>query len=217
MPTSIQNTPDEDLIQLAQQMVNAITADPAAFGLTAAFLTDLTTKLDTFKTDIRAQDAALAAARSATAAKNASRAGLELQMRSGRNVTKAAGTSSAMIATLGLPSSSAKAAPKATVPLGSVDTSSRMRHAINWTDAAIAGKKRRPRGVLGCEIWVKIGNPPPGDEKDCRFLTIGTSAQHFADFEPDDVGKIAHYMLRWRMRDGSTSAWSETVSATITG
>lgn len=31
-----------------------------------------------------------------------------------------------------------------------------------------------------------------------------------------DGGKMAHYMLRWRMRDGSTGAWGETVSATIT-
>jgi hypothetical protein len=57
----------------------------------------------------------------------------------------------------------------------------------------------------------------PGGEKDCRYLTIGTATPYIAEFGPADVGKTAHYMLRWRMRDGSISAWSETVSATITG
>jgi len=32
-----------------------------------------------------------------------------------------------------------------------------------------------------------------------------------------DAGKMAHYVLRWRMRDGSVGAWGDTVSATITG
>lgn len=31
-----------------------------------------------------------------------------------------------------------------------------------------------------------------------------------------DGGKMAHYLLRWRMRYGSTTAWGETVRATIT-
>ena len=217
MPASIQNASDGELIQIAQQMLTAASADPAAYGLTAAFITELSAKLDTFRTDVKENAVAQATARSKTAKKNESRDDLEIQVRDGRNITKAAGTPEAKIASLGLPVSSARSAPKATVPIGAVDTSSRMRHAISWTDAAIAGKKRRPRGVLGCEIWVKIGDPPPGDEKDCRFLTIGTGAQCSAEFEPDDVGKTAHYMLRWRMRDGSVSSWSETVSATITG
>jgi hypothetical protein len=70
---------------------------------------------------------------------------------------------------------------------------------------------------LGCEIWVKLGDTPPGDEKDCRFLTISSSPKYTAHFDRSDVGQTAHYMLRWRMRDGSTSGWSETVSATVTG
>ena len=217
MPASIQNASDGELIQIAQQMVNAITSDPTSFGLTASFVADLSAKLDTFRTDVKESAVAQATARSKTAKKNASRDDLEIQVRDGRNITKAVGTPEAKIASLGLPASNSRSAPKATVPIGAVDTSSRMRHVISWTDAAIAGKKRRPRGVLGCEIWVKVGNPPPGDEKACRFLTIGTGAQYSADFEPDDVGKMAHYMLRWRMRDGSVSSWSETVSATVTG
>ena len=217
MPASIQNASDSDLIQIAQQMLNAVTPDPAAFGLTASYVTDLAAKISTFKTDLTEQIAAQAKAKSKTTAKNASHNDLEEHMLSGKNISKAAGTSASLIASLGLPVGSSKAPSAATIPIGQVDTSSRMRHVICWTDAATPDNKRRPRGVLGCEIWVKIGEPAPGNEKDCRFLTVDAATPYIADHVAEDAGKMAHYMLRWRMRDGSTSAWSETISATITG
>jgi hypothetical protein len=40
---------------------------------------------------------------------------------------------------------------------------------------------------------------------------------NLTEYDGSDDGKMAHYMLRWRMRDGTTAAWGETVSATITG
>ena len=217
MAASIQNSSDSELLQMATAMANAISANPTAYGLTAAFATQLSAKVDQFRSDTNEQTAAMAKARSRTAAKNASRDDLEQYIRSGRNVTKAAGTPSSMIASLGLPVSNSKVPPSATVPLGFVDTSARLRHTISWHDAATTGNKRRPRGVLGCEIWVKIGDPAPGGEKDCRFLTVDAATPYLAEFGSEDVGKTAHYMLRWRMRDGSISSWSETVSATITG
>jgi len=217
MAASIQNSSDGELLQIATAMAAAISADPAAFGLTAAYAAELTAKIDNFRSDINEQAAAMAKARSRTAAKNASRDDLEGYVCSGRNVAKAAGTPSAKIASLGLPVSSSKTPSSATVPLGFVDTSERLRHTISWYDAATTGSRRRPRGVLGCEIWVKIGDPAPGGEKDCRFLTIDAATPYLAELDPADVGKTAHYMFRWRMRDGSISGWSETVSATITG
>jgi hypothetical protein len=198
-------------------MLNTVTADPAAYGLTSAFVAELSSRLSSFRSDVAGHVAAQAMARSATAAKNASRRDLELALRSGRNVSKAAGATEAQMTSLGLPVSDGKVPANATVPSGSVDTSSRMRHIISWHDAESPGNRRRPRGVMGCEVWVKLGDTPPGGEKDCRFLTISSSPRYTAQLEPADVGETAHYMLRWRMRDGSTSGWSETVSATVTG
>jgi hypothetical protein len=37
-----------------------------------------------------------------------------------------------------------------------------------------------------------------------------------AEYLPEHAGKTAHYLLRWHFRDGSKSAFRETVSATIT-
>ena len=84
MPASIQNASDSELIQIAQQMVTAVSADPAAFGLTAAFVTELSAKINNFKSDVAEQRAAQAHARSKTTVKNVSRDDLEEHVRSGQ-------------------------------------------------------------------------------------------------------------------------------------
>jgi hypothetical protein len=70
---------------------------------------------------------------------------------------------------------------------------------------------------MGAEIWVKIDGTPPGSEKDCTFLAVDSATPYVAEYDAAEGGKTAHYMIRWRMRDGSLGAWGETVSATITG
>jgi hypothetical protein len=117
---------------------------------------------------------------------------------------------------LGIPVGNTVDQPAATVPVGAVDTSERLRHTISWTDAGSPGIKRRPRGAMGAEIWCKLGGPPPTDEKECSFMTLDAATPYVAQFDGADAGKTIHYLLRWRMRDGSVTAWGETVSATIT-
>jgi hypothetical protein len=48
-------------------------------------------------------------------------------------------------------------------------------------------------------------------------MTLDAATPYVAQFDGADAGKTIHYMLRWRMRDGSVTAWGETVGATITG
>jgi hypothetical protein len=99
-----------------------------------------------------------------------------------------------------------------------VDTSERLRHTIHFTDeASPPNSKKKPVGVIGCEIFIKIDGAPPADEKECDFLSLNTQTPYVAEFEGDQAGKIAHYLMRWRTKDGSSSAWGDTVSATITG
>ena len=63
----------------------------------------------------------------------------------------------------------------------------------------------------------KLDGPPPVDETQCTFLTLDSKTPYLAEYAGADAGKMAHYLLRWRMQDGSVSAFGETVSATITG
>jgi hypothetical protein len=141
---------------------------------------------------------------------------LEGVIRDLRDKSKANNTSESAMADLGLPSGGGSAPPTATTPVADVDTRERMRHTINFMDMADPSNKRKPRGTVGCEIWVKIDGPPPGSEKDCTFLALDTQSPYVAEYAPTDANKTAHYMLRWQLRDGTKLGWGDTVSATIT-
>ena len=214
---SIATASDSELIDIANQVLTVVGVDPLVYGTTAAVVTQLDSKKDTFNTDMTGHVSKQAAAKAQTETKNASREVLEEALRSLRNVAKAAGVSEAAMAALGIPVSSGAAPSNATVPAGSVDTSERLRHTISWTDAASLDNKRKPRGAMGCEIWRKLDGPPPTDEKECTFVTLDAFTPYLAEYPGSDAGTMAHYLLRWRMRDGSVGAWGETVSATITG
>ena len=142
---------------------------------------------------------------------------MEALVRDARMLAKAAKIPEATYTQMGIPSNSDPAPSAATVPVGRVDTSERFRHTLSWVDAATPGTKKKPVGAMGVEIWAKIGEPPPTDEKDASFVTLDAFTPYVATYSGADVGKTAHYMFRWRMRDGSVGAWGETVSATITG
>jgi hypothetical protein len=216
MPDSISGSSDADLITLANTVIAAITGTPATYGLTAADVLALSTSALNFQNSLNAQSVAQAAAKSATETKNTDRDALETDLRRVRNVSKAHGTSAADLHTLGIPIGGPSLPTTATVPIASIDTRERMKHTINFHDASETSSKRRPRGTIGAEIFVKIGEPAPGGEKDCVFLALDTATPYVAEYTPADVNKNAYYMLRWRMSDGSVSGWSETVSATIT-
>jgi len=218
MPDSIANLSDADLVNAVTHAFGVMDANLTDYpGVTQGQIDDLNALNITFTADLNAQIAALAASRAATQTKDASRESVEQQLRTIRNVAKAAGASEAALSALGLPGGSGTAPPNATVPAASVDTSERLRHTLSWRDNATPDNRRKPRGAMGVEIWVKVDGPPPGSEKDCVFLTLDAFTPYLAEYDPAEAGKMAHYMLRWRMRDGSVGAWGETVSATITG
>ncbi|NOT01326.1 MAG: hypothetical protein HOP29_11940 [Phycisphaerales bacterium] len=94
-------------------------------------------------------------------------------------------------------------------------------------------------GVMGAEIWVKIGDPAPTDPNQCTFLALDSRTPYTAEYAGADGNKTAHYMLRWVSTRGDKGppalddpsraklavaqrrvlagchGWSETASATI--
>jgi hypothetical protein len=106
-----------------------------------------------------------------------------------------------------------------TRPIGAVDTSQRLRHEIRFTDESTPTRRAKPKGVMGCEIWVKVadpGAPAPTSADELSFVTLDTATPYTAEYDGRDGGKTAHYMLRWVKSNGEKGPWSETVSATIT-
>ena len=217
MPDTISAASDTELLAMSLQFHQAITANPTVYGLTAAQATTLGDERADFSAALDAHLTARATALSARELKDAERSDLEAVLRSYRNIAKAHGADEAELVLLGVPTSLSQPSPEnATVPSAVVDTSTRLRHKITFVDAAANGNKRKPRGVIGCEIWLKLEGAPPTDNTECVFLTLDTKTPYIAEYDGADGGKLAHYMIRWCLKDGSKSGWGDTVSATIT-
>lgn len=218
MPDIISNAGDADLVNLARQFYTIISADPEAYGLSAPQVTTLNLLNNSYDTALQVHVSAQSAARNATQSKDGARDALEQLLRSYLRIIKAApGVTDAQLAALGFSPDDTSESPQiATRPVATVDTGERLRHTIDFRDEATPNIRRRPPGTIGCEIFIKIGGAPPVDDKECDFLTLDTGTPYLAEFNGTDAGKTAHYMLRWRLKDG-TSPWSVTISATITG
>jgi hypothetical protein len=102
-----------------------------------------------------------------------------------------------------------------TAPTAIINTNTRLQHTITFLDEAQNGRAKPP-GVRGCEIWVKIGGPPPAGPSELKYLATDTRSPYVAKYEGADGGKTAYYMLRWVSTRGEPGPWSQTLSATIT-
>ena len=186
-------------------------------GVTQAMvdeLKDLVTELDDGLTDFVAKSAAKKAAR---ARKDDIRSRAERKLRQVRQIAKAGGASAAALAALGTEHSTRRSSAEVTVPFPTVDTSHRFQHTIHWSDQSTPNSRRKPVGVMGAEIWAKIGGQENDGEGEFRYVTIAPVTPFVVEHAGADVGKMAHYMLRWRLSDGSLGGWGKTVSATTTG
>jgi hypothetical protein len=70
---------------------------------------------------------------------------------------------------------------------------------------------------MGCEIWLKLGGPPPTDLTECVFLALDTSTPYTALFDGSEANQTAHFIGRWVSTRGDKEPLSETVSATVPG
>jgi hypothetical protein len=197
-------------------------ANAAALGLDP--LTDippLTAAQTVWDADYPAHTTAQAAAQSARQAKDAARSSFEGVLRSlVARLQASPDVDDAERQALGITvrdvTPTAAGVPT-TRPLVTVNTSQRLRHVIAFVDELTPTKKAKPAGVMGAEVWVKVGDPAPVDPSELTFLALDTRTPYTADYTGGDANKTAHYMLRWVNTRGEKGPWSETASATIGG
>lgn len=218
MSDFLQKMSDSEFADFGETFYAKVNGALATYGATTAQANDLKTKKDGFAGDLTAHLDAQANARSQTQTKDTSREDLEAMIRFLIKQARLNGTSDADLAAAGVPvGGDSGAATTATRPVGRVDTSQRLQHTIHFADEATPDSKRNPRGVFGCEIYQKIGGAPPADLSECVFRALDSKTPYVWEFDAEDVGKMVHYILRWRLRDESASPLSETASATVTG
>ncbi len=199
--------------------VTYVNANLANLGLVAADVVSLNATAATWTADYPNHITAQASAQSARQAKDGARDGLEGAVRPLVRQLQASGqVDDAERAAMGItvPDDLATpAGPPATRPVVAVDTSQRLQHTIRFADEATPTRIAKPAGVMGAEIWVKVGDPAPVDPGELSFLTLDTRTPHVAAYAGADGGQTAHYMLRWVSTTGEKGPWSETASATI--
>lgn len=212
---------DADFTNWVRNFLSYANANLAALTLVAADLTPLTTAEDDWQTALDKHVAAQAQAQGARQTKDDARAKLEFLVRPlvGRLQTTPA-MSEAHRASLGVSLRSTTrrdAETPTTRPVVTIDTSQRLRHTISFVDELTPTVRAKPPGVAGCEVWVKVGGATPVDPSELHYLATDTRTPYTAEFEGDDGGKMAYYMLRWVNTRGERGPWSQTVAATITG
>lgn len=104
-----------------------------------------------------------------------------------------------------------------TFPVGSVDFSIRLQHAISFYDQASAHSNAKPEGVSGCEIYLKVDGDAPKSVDEMHFQGTCSASPYVVRFDVTQAGKIAWYWLRWVNRKGETGPWSAVVSAMVVG
>ena len=105
-------------------------------------------------------------------------------------------------------------APPTTHPIGYINTINRLQHTISFTDED--GSLAKPKGVRGCQIWCKVGEPVT-DLKELTFLALSSASPYVHKFAFSDGGKSVQYWLRWENTRGKTGPWGAAVNATVNG
>ncbi|MGE3107186.1 MAG: hypothetical protein AB7O77_02420 [Phycisphaerales bacterium] len=210
--------PDADYQAWVTNFVTYANANLAALGLVAADMTPVTTNQTTFNTNFAAHIAAKAAAQAAKQSKDESRSGLTAAIRPlVRRLQASTVVSDAEKASLGITVAQQPGpiGPPTTAPICSIECGARLQHTLRFVDETTPTRKAKPAGVLGVEIWNKVGETPPANESELRFVAVDTNAPYVLNFPAADGGKTAYYWMRWVSPTGERGPWGEQSQATI--
>ncbi|MDR1336876.1 MAG: hypothetical protein LBK22_08615 [Tannerella sp.] len=104
-------------------------------------------------------------------------------------------------------------APTTTTIL-SIDVSHHLRHYVHFRDSELAGTAK-PHGVIGCEIWRKVGGTPPAGVDEMTYVGMDTRSPYLCEYTGEQYGEIVYYMCRWINTRGEHGPWSEVARAVI--
>jgi hypothetical protein len=121
---------------------------------------------------------------------------------------------------LGLPRSGSErgSVPAPTsIPVLQITLDAPLRHLVRYTDSVNALRRGKPADVIGLQLFCHVGQQPPADPLDARFVRFVTRQFHAVDFKPEQLGQRAFYYARWQTRTGETGPWSKVASMTVAG
>ena len=198
-----------------------ISANKVALGVADATVTALTGGQTVWAAAYSAHQTAQATATSKRTEKDDARAAYVTLIRSvvGQMQANPAVTDTQRAAMqITVPSGTHTPAPVPTTrPVGTVNTSQRLSHKIEYRDEATPTSRAKPAGVAYCELHLFIGTTAPAGPDAMHLQGVDKSAPYLMEFESADAGKTAFWALRWVNTRGEHGPWSATVSGTIPG
>ena len=221
MSNDVVPRPDGAFDDFQKHFIDTAAAAPGQYGLTPQDITELQAAQNGWAKAYPAHQSAQLTAVAARQAKDESREALEAALRSSiRKVNAGTTVSNALRAALGLPPHEESRSPNqapATHPLGRIEHRGALRQEIHWTDADTPRSRRKPAGVIGCELWLKVGDGAPSNEEGCTLVALDTASPYLCEHEAADAGKTAHWLLRWVSTRGEKGPFGPVVSAKING
>lgn len=210
--------PDGNFQAWQANFVTYANANLAALGLVAADMTPVTAAQATWTTAFPAHVAAVNAAKAAKAAKDEARRAYVAVIRPlVRRLQASALVSNPEREALGITvaASGSPIGPPTTAPACTIECGNRLQQVLRFVDSTTPTRKAKPAGVLGVEIWNKVGTTPPSGESDLRFVAVDTAAPYVMNFDAADGGKTNYVWMRWVSPTGERGPWSEQAQATI--
>ncbi len=210
---------DDDFHKLQTQFVGAVSADPAAYGVPAADVTQMQADQTAWNAAYPAHVKAQEDARTASEKKNASRGKLEADIRgAAKKVNGTPGVNNALRVSAGMPAhqeTRTPSPPPATTPIGRSEPAGHAAVALHVADELTPKRAAKPAGARACQIWTHVGDPAPADPTGYGFVRNVTRTPYVDTHAPADAGKTVYYMLRWESAKGEVGPWSDVVIAKI--
>jgi hypothetical protein len=220
MPDFIPDDEDEFFNYATTKFVPYATANATALGIAAATITALGAATTAFDYAWTAHLNAQVAAVGATTDKNTKMDALKTLIRGAAATVQAnpavTDTQKELLGvTIRKKTRSAAEVPTTIPIIQRIDTSTRAILRLNFVDSATPDTRAKPAGVRACEIREQIGGTAPTDPEDMAFLALESRTPYRADFDADDIGKIAYFAARWINTRNQPGPWSQIYSAII--
>ena len=211
------------LIAEAENFISVTTANPAHYGLTAAQITDLTNKTGTADNTFTDRNSAENAFRVAVATFKAALKELETTLRRLRRIVQVnPATTDADRAALHLATGEGDGGGNISdalefAPLLLCEPSGiHIHRARFFMQGEASDSLKKPPGVLGAKIYLKIDGAPSTALKEYQLIAIDTKSPYEYAHDAANAGKTAHFIAVWTTKDEDDSPQSEVFSLVIT-
>ncbi len=211
--------PDLEFESYRKEYKETVDTNRAALGVSDADIAELDAANSLWESDYPAHVALQSAAEAATEKKqNAKKRLVAIHQKINKGVRANSTVTTDVLVKMRLsPPDQARTrvGTPATRPVLRIDTSVHLQHTIHFADENTPGKKGKPKGIKGCEIWAKIGDPAPVDATQVEHVALDGATPYLLVFKGADVGKTVYYMARWMNTRQEPGSFCQVVSAVV--